>query len=589
MTESSFTTDEKLSSSLSTLRALTRYIRSIPFFSVLLLETVFVGIFSAVFTNVLFYATGTLASCPQDSFEMGLCEMVLSTHLPTLPLTSSVLLLILTSIFFLRVVGWALFEVTIHYLVDPFFSSFLKGLSRVRTTFFDEFPSGVLLNRVNDFTSLIHWGSVRMEDSVLALSELLVMSVIVGTTSFTAGLLVIPLFFATLLSLHYFSPRIQARTVIRSQARGVLLHRETDVLEGIPLYLLYSSPQKLGAKVAAAHENYIRKDLERTLYEASSRLSRALLSALYGGLVISFLALGLHHGTTTPIVAGVIVTLTLRLSFLTDWISWCMGRLFDSGAQAKRVFEFVDLPAESLKEGTPQIKTVNVSRDHTGPHAHLEVVNYSMSYREDSPLILKDISFSIPHGARVGLIGRTGAGKSSVVQALYRMVYVHKGDIRVDGKSLFSLPIDASRALFTVVPQDPYLFSGTLHDALDPYKSVPLATINEALEKVRLTYPLHYDLSEGGKNLSVGERQLVCLARALLSDSPFLILDEPTSSIDTITDEVIQSVIRADLQGRTVFTIAHRLSTIVDSDIIIEFSEGSIVSCGPPSDSRVST
>jgi ABC-type multidrug transport system fused ATPase/permease subunit len=568
-----FTTQEKPSNSLTTFESLSRFTKEVPFMRLLLVEAAFIGVVTALLVNMLYYFLGKIPSCNIALAKE--CTLKLPWPFPAIEATPLVLCILLASIIVLRVLGWAAFEVIAVGSSHHLFSRLTAGLARVRTTFFDEYPTGVVLNRINDFIELTRWGSIRLEDTILVLTEVFVIAIIISTTSLTVSLIAIPLFLFLFVSINYFSPRIQEQTILRSQKKGILLHRETDALEGTPFYQLYDSTAVLGNSIAQAHEGYIQKDLDRMFFEALGSLTRNLFVAVYGGLVIGVLSISVYYNTVTPVLAGVIVTLSLRLSFIATWLSWSYGQLFDSGAQAKRVFEYVDLPSESSEEGSPNISTLGVN-------GFLEFCNYSMSYRLDTALILKNITCSIPQGTHVGIIGRTGAGKSSIVQALFRMVYVHSGDIRVEGTSIFSLPINETRNFFSVVPQDPYLFAGTLYEALDPTHKFDTNQLLVALAKVGLSYSLYTDIVEGGKNLSVGERQLICLARAVLNDAPIIILDEPTSSVDTITDAKIQILLRTEFKSKTILTIAHRTSTVLDSDLIMQINNGEIVAFGTP-------
>jgi len=161
------------------------------------------------------------------------------------------------------------------------------------------------------------------------------------------------------------------------------------------------------------------------------------------------------------------------------------------------------------------------------------------------------------------------------------MVYVHGGDIRVGQTSLFDLPIEQARALFAVVPQDPYLFEGTIRSNLDRVGEYTDEELRTALRKAQLSLDLEMSLLEGGSNLSVGQRQLLCLARVIVTKRPFVIMDEPTSAVDTITDAAIQAVLATALADRTIITIAHRLETLARMDRIVELEDGVIVRDGP--------
>jgi ABC-type multidrug transport system fused ATPase/permease subunit len=204
-----------------------------------------------------------------------------------------------------------------------------------------------------------------------------------------------------------------------------------------------------------------------------------------------------------------------------------------------------------------------------------------MSYRNDTPLILDQFSVTIPAGMKVGIVGRTGAGKSSLMQALFRMVYHRAGDIRIGGKSIFGVDINCVRSHFGVVPQDPYLFAGSIRFNLaGELQDVCDVELREALKTVNLDVDLDAKVLEGGKDYSVGERQLLCIARLILLDKHYILMDEPTSSLDRKTDEQIQRLMRTVFADKTVITIAHRLESLEHYDLILELAEGRLLRQG---------
>lgn len=214
-----------------------------------------------------------------------------------------------------------------------------------------------------------------------------------------------------------------------------------------------------------------------------------------------------------------------------------------------------------------------------------------MRYRPDLPLCLHEVSVKIAGGERVGIVGRTGAGKSSLTLGLFRILEASGGRIIVDGVDIASIGLRDLRSVVSIIPQDPQLFEGSLRNNIDPTNKASDAAIWQALAQAHLKEhvvksmggTLDADVAEGGSNLSAGQRQLVCFARALLRKTKILVLDEATSSIDLETDEAVQDILRGpDFAGVTTLTIAHRINTIMDSDKVLVMDQGSVAEYDTP-------
>jgi len=219
----------------------------------------------------------------------------------------------------------------------------------------------------------------------------------------------------------------------------------------------------------------------------------------------------------------------------------------------------------------------------------VEFRNFQVRYREGLDLVLKGINFSVKSQEKVGIVGRTGAGKSSLTLALFRIIEAADGKIVIDNVDISEIGLHSLRSRLTIIPQDPVLFSGSLRMNIDPFNHYSDDQIWSSLEDAHLKIfvkglsdGLEYKIAEGGENLSVGQRQLVCLARALLRKTKVLILDEATAAIDLDTDELIQNTIRTKFTDCTILTIAHRLNTIMDSDRVIVLDQGQIAEYDSP-------
>ena len=217
-----------------------------------------------------------------------------------------------------------------------------------------------------------------------------------------------------------------------------------------------------------------------------------------------------------------------------------------------------------------------------------EVKDLSLVYYDGGREVLRDINFSVRSKEKVGVVGRTGAGKTSLVSALFRLPEP-QGEILIDGINILKLNVQCARQAMSVITQDPVLFSGTLRENLDPLGHFDDSQLWLALEEVqmksvvqKLSQEMSYNLTESGTNFSAGERQLLCLARALLQGKKIIVMDEATANVDLATDCSIQKVIRDKCNDCTVITIAHRLNTVIDYDKIMVLHGGQIVEFDSP-------
>jgi len=263
----------------------------------------------------------------------------------------------------------------------------------------------------------------------------------------------------------------------------------------------------------------------------------------------------------------------------------------------ERLQHFDTIPQEPLdiEDGPTAIGKYEQSTkggDKSWPSAgQVKFQDVYLCYRPGLPDVLKGLSFTVHAGERIGIIGRTGSGKSSTMLALLRLVETRSGTISIDDVDISEVPLQQLRGTaVSIIPQDPYLFEGSVRENLDPFSTHADTTLWEALGKVSITDVitslggLEASIVEGAENLSAGQRQLMCIARTMLRHSKVIMLDEATASIDTATDQLVQSSLRTCFQGCTSLAIAHRLETIIESDRIICLSGGNLKEVGSPCD-----
>ncbi|KAK1750100.1 ATP-dependent bile acid permease [Echria macrotheca] len=313
-------------------------------------------------------------------------------------------------------------------------------------------------------------------------------------------------------------------------------------------------------------------------------------------------------------LAGFVLTFAMQFSTTVLWTVRSYASLELEMNAVERVLEYSEIETENFSGEKPPAAWPTDGR--------LEVHDLVVGYARDLPPVLKGLNFHVNPSKRVGVVGRTGAGKSSLTLALFRFLEPRSGSIYVDGLDVSKIPLSDLRSRLAIIPQDPVLFSGTVRSNLDPFEDHTDDELRDALRRVHLvseaessatpqpttgtntpapedastsdtatvTNPrntnifrdLDSPISEGGHNLSQGQRQLLCLARAIVSRPKIMVLDEATSAVDMATDALIQRSIREEFRGSTLLVIAHRLSTIADFDRILVLSDGEVVEFATP-------
>ena len=519
-------------------------------------------------------------------------------------------------------------------------SRMLSSVFRAPVSFFDSTPSGQILSR---FGKELDSVDRSLPDGISAVLYCFLQ------VFFSAGALagvvtpgmIFPLAFIGILyakTMSRFRPGARDLKRIESKSRAPIYTHFTEALRGTET--IRSIPNGI-VNWSTQHRNLANNNLR--VYNSVKSLDRWLTIRLetLGNIIVLTSAVAsvflTRAGRLKAGAAGWGLTQALSITGLLTWAVRCLTDLESQMMSVLRISEITDLD-ELFVSGnfpkdkeTPDFPGKKMPREFSEPGSAMkalpgskllrvapspksdgslmksgwpwsggiEIKNVSMRYNEVSPPVLKNLSLSIPAGTTLGIVGRTGSGKSSLLLLLFRLFEIEgDGSIEIDGVDTRSVSIQSLRESLSIIPQDPVLFAGSVLYNLDAtgkssredaWKALEAASPDLARQFRESGNGLDTLISEGGKNLSVGQRQLMCLARALLRKSKILVMDEATSSVDGTTDEQVQETIRNEFlaRGVTIITVAHRLDTIINYDKIAVLKDGKLVEYGSPSELRI--
>uniref|UniRef100_A0A671T8L9 ATP-binding cassette, sub-family C (CFTR/MRP), member 2 n=1 Tax=Sinocyclocheilus anshuiensis TaxID=1608454 RepID=A0A671T8L9_9TELE len=441
-------------------------------------------------------------------------------------------------------------------------TSLLSNILKVPMMFFDTTPSGRIVNRfAKDIFTVDEMIPMSFRSWILCLLGVLgtLFVICLATPIFTA--VVVPM-----AVIYYFVQRFYVATSrqlrrLDSVSRSPIYSHFGETVSGLSVIRAYGHQQRF----LKQNEDTIDQNLKSVYpWIVSNRWLAMRLESL-GNLVVFFSALFavISRDSLNSGLVGLSISYALNVTQTLNWLVRMTSELETNIVAVERVREYVE-----IKNEAPWI-TTNHPPDDWPTDGNIHFENYKVRYRPELELILHGITCDIQSTEKIGLVGRTG--KSSLTNCLFRIIEASEGQILVDGIDISTLGLHDLRSRLTIIPQDPVLFSGTLRMNLDPFEKSSDEEIWTVLELAHLKdyvrglpTGLQHEVSEGGENLSVGQRQLLCLARALLRKSRILILDEATAAVDLETDDLIQNTIRTEFSHCTVLTIAHRLNTILD-------------------------
>lgn len=445
--------------------------------------------------------------------------------------------------------------------------------------FYSSTPVGRLTARVQSDTSTLY--ALFTETVITIINDILLFAVVFGIMAFynlKLTLVLIPafpvLFALGWLFVRITSPMFVKLRKIAAEVPGFL----TEQLNGIGVLQAFSREDDTSAKMEELNKRKFTADMRVELYAVVFFLTIVLLHPVTTAAVFGFGGKMVLGGEMT---VGVIVMFVLYLGYLFEPIFRfsehlsIIQRSFSAGHRIDRILAL----RPSLTE-PPKPHYLTTVRDS------IDFRNVWMRYTEEAGWVLRNVSFSLPRGQSLAILGETGGGKTTVTSLLFRFYDFQKGHIEIDGTDVRQLSLDSLRSAIGLVQQDIYLFPGTVMQNLKLMDdAIPDARVHDAIRLMGLEpffrkHPLNKKVLEKGANLSIGEKQVISLARAMVLDQEVLVLDEATSNMDPHTERLITTAIKSLLKHKTVIIIAHRLSTVRNADRVMMISGGEVKELG---------
>ncbi|KAK8261060.1 hypothetical protein V6Z11_D13G161500 [Gossypium hirsutum] len=449
---------------------------------------------------------------------------------------------------------------------------------RAPMLFFDSTPSGRILNRASTDQSVVDLTMPLLVGAfAFSVIQLLGIIAVMSQVAWQIFIIFIPVITTCIWYQQYYisSARELARLV--GVCKAPVIQNFSETILGATTIRSFDQESRFQQKNMELMDAYSRPNF----YVAGAmewlcfRLD--MLSSITFAFFLYFL-ISIPKGIIDPAIAGLAVTYGLNLNMLQAWVVRNICSMENRIISVERILQYSSIPSESAL-------VIETNRpDQSWPFCgEVHIHDLQVRYASHMPLVLRGLTCTFPGGLKTGIVGRTGSGKTTLIQTLFRIVEPAAGQIIIDGVSISSIGLHDLRLRLSIIPQDPTMFEGTVRSNLDPLEEYTDEQIWEVLDKCQLgdevrkkEGKLESSVSENGENWSMGQRQLVCLGRVLLKKSKILVLDEATASVDTATDNLIQTTLREHFCDCTVITIAHRITSVVNSDMVLLLSQGVI-------------
>ncbi len=455
-----------------------------------------------------------------------------------------------------------------------------QHLQALSLGFYDTQIVGVLVSRlINDvaeINNLLSQGVITLLGDALVLVGTVVLMLSMNVRLALLTFVVIPLM---LFSTWFFSHRAKEAYRQTRQSVAAVVGDLAEDIAGMRVIQAFAQEGFSQKRFRNINDENRKAQIDAVSLSYIFLPSVDLLAMVATGIVLWFGGQAVGTGVTLGLLVAFLSYVTRFFQPIQE-LSQLFTTMQSAMAGGEQVIRLLDTPIQVRDDPHAQIMPKIVG--------DIEFDQVCFRYRPDSPEVLHEVSFTLPAGSTLALVGSTGAGKTSIANLIARFYDASSGVVRMDGVDVRAVSQESLRSQFGLVPQDPFLFSGTIAENIrfgrpsapdeDVRRAAEDANAAEFIENLPLKYETR--ILEGGVNLSVGQRQLVCIARAVLADPRILILDEATANVDTVTEGLIQQALERLLQGRSAVVIAHRLSTIVNADMICVVEGGRIVERG---------
>ncbi|KAI3469383.1 hypothetical protein Pfo_026046 [Paulownia fortunei] len=459
---------------------------------------------------------------------------------------------------------------------QSFFNQILNSILHAPMSFFDTTPSGRVLSRASsDQVNVDILIPLFLSITIVMYFSLLGILVITCQYAWPTIFIIIPLIWLNIWYQGYYIASSRELTRLDQITKAPIIHHFSETVSGTTTIRCFRKQDKF----FQGNIDRVNSNLRMSFHNIASNEWLGFRLEMIGSFLLCIATIFLIFLPSTiirPEYVGLSLSYGLPLNSVLYWTVYLGSFLENRMVSVERIKQFINIPSEAAWR-----KADSPASPNWPNRGEIEIKDLQVRYRHNTPLVLKGISLSISGGEKIGVVGRTGSGKSTLIQVFFRLVEPYAGKIIIDGVDICKLGLHDLRSRFGIIPQEPVLFEGTVRSNIDPLGLYSDDEIWKSLDRCQLkevvsAKPEKLDSSvvDSGDNWSVGQRQLLCLGRVMLKRSRILFMDEATASVDSQTDAVIQKIIRQDFSACTIITIAHRIPTVIDCDRVLVIDEG---------------